>query len=72
MLGDGIIPSITAKGMQLKDAEPVACDACGCNYFIQVIKVLKISKLKTGKTSDTLIQQPALRCSDCGTLVDLE
>ena len=72
MIDDGRVPIIQSKGMSIKDAEVIACHECKCNYFIPVVKVLKISKLRTGKTKDTLMQVPAMRCSDCGTVLDLE
>jgi len=71
-MNDWNIPNITAAALDPKNAETIECDTCGCHYFVPVMKVLKYSKLHTGKPKDTLMQIPVLRCSDCGDVIELE
>ena len=60
-----------APKFSLDDTEPVKCE-CGCNHFIEVIELRKISKLLVGAPEDQLVNVPALMCAKCHKILDLE
>jgi hypothetical protein len=52
--------------------DSICCDACGHEYFKQVLILKKISKLYTGTTKDRVVTMPAFVCDACGEPIDME
>lgn len=55
-----------------EDGQELKCKSCECVYFTPVVKLLKFSKILTGAPKDTIMQVPAVRCSDCGEILEIE
>jgi hypothetical protein len=45
---------------------PIACEECGCETFVQVTFLRKVSKFIAGTDHDALIPIPSFACSKCG------
>jgi len=49
---------------QMESATPKKCE-CGCEYFMQVIKVSTISAIISPTGQELMTQTPVLVCVDC-------
>jgi|GEM_PF-1268227 len=49
---------------QMESAKPRACE-CGCEYFMQAIKVSTISAIISPTGQELTTQTPVLVCVDC-------
>ena len=49
---------------QMESATPKKCE-CGCEYFMQVIKVSDISAIISPTGQELMTQTPVLVCVDC-------
>ena len=54
---------------QMKDAKPKVCE-CGCDDFIQVVKISTISKLISPTGQELTTKQARLACKDCGKALE--
>lgn len=52
--------------ISLDKTTPIVCDECGCESFIQVTFLRKVSKFIAGTDHDALIPIPSFACSKCG------
>lgn len=56
--------------LSLDKTTPIVCDECGCESFIQVTFLRKVSKFIAGTDQDALIPIPSFACSKCGHVND--
>ena len=56
--------------ISLDKTTPIVCDECGCESFIQVTFLRKVSKFIAGTDHDALIPIPSFACSKCGHVND--
>lgn len=56
--------------ISLDKTTPIVCDECGCESFIQVTFLRKVSKFIAGTDQDALIPIPSFACSKCGHVND--
>lgn len=56
-----------AKELMAKST-PIVCEQCGCNRFIQVTLLRKVSRLLIGSPEDAVIPVPTFACQDCGNI----
>ena len=54
---------------QMKNAIPRVCE-CGCEYFIQALKISTISKLISPTGQELTTRQPVIMCKDCGKALE--
>jgi hypothetical protein len=56
--------------ISLDKTTPIVCDECGCESFIQVTFLRKVSRFIAGTDQDALIPIPSFACSKCGHVND--
>lgn len=56
--------------ISLDKTTSIVCDECGCESFIQVTFLRKVSKFIAGTDQDALIPIPSFACSKCGHVND--
>tara|TARA_Y100000004_G_C8805710_1_gene365398 strand:+ start:495 stop:749 length:255 start_codon:yes stop_codon:yes gene_type:complete len=49
---------------------PIVCEKCGCDKFIPMFFLRKVSRFITGETQDRVIPIDTLACLDCGHVND--
>lgn len=52
--------------ISLDKTTPIVCDECGCESFVQVTFIRKVSKFIAGTDQDALVPIPSFACSKCG------
>jgi DNA-directed RNA polymerase subunit RPC12/RpoP len=50
----------------LKDTQPIICENCGHNVFVEGLMLRKVSKFVTGTTQDAIMPIPTFACVKCG------
>lgn len=56
--------------INLKDADDLECENCGCIYFTQVYRVKKISALFSPTGQETFAPLQMMKCIQCGEIID--
>jgi hypothetical protein len=56
---------------QMKDAEDIVCEACGCNVFQETIMLKKVSKFLTGSEKDSISPIPVITCAKCQNINEM-
>ena len=57
--------------IDLDQTTAITCE-CGNEYFTEVIALRKVSKLLIGAQEDQLVNVPALKCTKCDAILDME
>lgn len=50
----------------LANSKPIVCEECGCESFIQVTLLRKVSRVLLGSPEDAVIPVPTFACQHCG------
>ena len=50
----------------LSKTDPVVCEKCGCDRFVQVTLLRKVSRFVIGAPEDGVIPIPTFSCQKCG------
>jgi len=50
--------------VDMKNAKQKKCE-CGCEYFLPVVRVYRISAIVSPTGQELMVHQPALICMDC-------
>lgn len=50
----------------LAKTTPIVCEECGCERFVEVTLLRKVSKLLIGAQDDAVIPIPTFACHKCG------
>ena len=68
------LPPMEPAKLQItpEQMDSICCDACGHEYFKQVLILKRISQLYTGTTKDKVVTMPAFVCDACGEPIDME
>lgn len=50
----------------LSQTEPIVCAECGCDRFVEVTLLRRVSKLIIGAAEDGVFPIPTFACQKCG------
>lgn len=50
----------------MSNTEPIVCEKCGCDRFVQVTLLRKVSRFVIGASEDGVIPIPTFSCQKCG------
>lgn len=56
--------------IDLKTSNPIVCEECGYDIFVQGVKARKISKIAANTPQDVVIPFDILLCGNCGAVID--
>ena len=50
----------------MENSEPIICDSCNNDTFVEVNYLRRVSRLLTGTPQDLVLNIPVFACSKCG------
>lgn len=57
--------------INLKNAEDIVCEECGCTIFEEKMMIKKISRFLTGSDRDSISPIPVICCAKCNHINEI-